>query len=308
MELKDDTKDTFVDAIGLSTHSNSKASVLSYVAIFENLWKQSELYQEIKESNENLKMVNEKLEVKDKVLNEFIHITAHELKNPIQPILALSQTVKSQLEQKEESEIHKDKDLNLLDIIIRNAKKLQRLSDDILDIAKIETNSLYLNKESFNLKELLEILIDDFKIQQKDTICDINLHSIIEENKQQQQKENLFLIDADKVRISQVISNLLLNALKFTNNDCLIQITIDKKETDKRMEIIVSIKDTGTGIDQEIYPRLFTKFASKSSQGTGLGLYISKNIIEAHGGTIWAENNKDGKGATFAFSLPINNQ
>ena len=122
----------------------------------------------------------------------------------------------------------------------------------------------------------------------------------------EQQNENLFLIEADKERISQVIVNLLLNAIKFSNNDCIIQATIDKKDTANGKEIIVSIKDTGTGIDPDLYPRLFTKFASKSeSGGTGLGLFISKSIIEAHTGKIWAENNADGKGAAFYFSLPV---
>ncbi|HEY0579093.1 MAG TPA: histidine kinase dimerization/phospho-acceptor domain-containing protein, partial [Candidatus Nitrosocosmicus sp.] len=179
MELKDDTKDTFVKAIGLSTHSNSKASVLSYVAIFENLWKQSELYQEIKESNENLKMVNEKLEVKDKVLNEFIHITAHELKNPIQPILGFSQIVKTMMEQIEKDHIDKDQIFNLLDIIIRNARNLQMLSDEILDIAKIETNSLYLKKEFFSLKELLQIIVEEYKSQQGSNILRSSFDSFI---------------------------------------------------------------------------------------------------------------------------------
>lgn len=295
MELKDDTKDIFIEAIGLCTHSTSKASVLSYISIFENLWKQSELYQEIKESNE-------KLEVKDKILNEFVHIAAHELRNPIQPILGLSQTVKSLLAQKEKSEINNDKISYLFDIIIRNARKLQKLSEDLLDISKIETNSLYLNKETFNLKELLQVLIDDCKSQQINNLCDIKLHSIIEE---QHQNEDIFLITADKARISQVVSNLLLNALKFTNDDdCLIQVIIDKKDTHGRRDIIVSIKDAGSGIDPEIYPRLFTKFASKSDKGIGLGLFICKSIIETHGGMIWAKNNSDGNGATFAFSLP----
>ena len=91
MELKDDIKDNFTEVIGLSTHSNSKANVLSYVAIFENLWKQSELYQELKESNENLKLANEKLKNNDKMQKEFINIAAHELRTPLQPILSLSE-------------------------------------------------------------------------------------------------------------------------------------------------------------------------------------------------------------------------
>jgi len=302
MELKDDVKDTFIESIGLSIHSTSKANVLSYVAIFENLWKQSELYHEIKESNE-------KLESKDKVLNEFIHIAAHELRNSIQPILSLSQIVKSELSNKIEIETDKDKIFNILDVIIRNAKKLYRLSNDILDVAKIETNSFTLYKETFNLKYLLQELIGDIKSQQqKNDICDIELYFFnIKGQQQQEQNENNFIIEADKARISQVVSNLLLNALKFTIKDRLIQVIVKKKEIDiRKKEVIVSIKDTGTGIDLEIFPKLFTKFATKSSKGTGLGLYICKNIVEAHGGKIWAENNKeDGKGATFSFSLPL---
>jgi two-component system sensor histidine kinase VicK len=304
IELKDDSKDTFIEAIGLSTHSTSKANVLSYVAIFENLWKQSELYQEIKESNE-------KLESKDKVLNEFIHIAAHELKNPIQPILSLSQIIKSDLSNKIELQTDKDKIFNILDVIIRNAKKLYRLSNDILDLAKIETNSFALYKETFNLKSLLQELIDDIKSQQqKNDTCDIELYFNIKgQQQQQEQNDVIFLIEADKIRISQVVSNLLTNALKFTNKDCLIQVIVEEKEIDnnKISEVIVTIKDTGKGIDIEILPKLFTKFATKSEKGTGLGLYICKNIIEAHGGKIWAKNNEDGKGATFSFSLPITN-
>jgi two-component system sensor histidine kinase VicK len=300
MELKDDTKDSFNQAIGLSTHSTSKASVLSYVAIFENLWKQSELYQEIKETNE-------KLESKDKVLNEFIHIASHEIRNPIQPILILSQLVKSELSKKIESGTDKNKIFNFLDIIIRNAKKLNRLTDDVLDIAKIETNSLILNIEIFNLKDLIQDLIDDYKSQQKNDTCNIELYFNID-GQQRDLDNNLFLIGADKARISQVVSNLLINALKFTNKDCLIQVTIERKLIGRlRKEAIVTIKDTGTGIDPEIIPILFTKFASKSDKGTGLGLYICKNIVDAHGGKIWAKNNDDRKGATFSFSLPLDN-
>ncbi len=328
MELKDDTKDTFIEAIGLSTYSNSKSAVLSYIAIFENMWKQSELYQEIKKSHKNLRMANEQLKIKDKTLNEFIQIAAHELKNPIQPILSLSQHVRAKLEQEYKPQISKDEILSILDVVIRNAKKLHHLSDDILDIGKIETNTLYLKKELFDLKELLQGLVDDFKSQmqqnhkqqkQQNVLCNIILHSMIEEQKQKQRKQrkplqhfNFHLVKADKARIIQVVSNILNNAIKFTNNDSgnsgLIQIIIDKKDIhNDKSDIIVSIKDTGSGIDDEIYPKLFSKFVSKSTQGTGLGLYISKNIIEAHGGKIWAYNNKDSKGATFAFSLPLVN-
>ena len=117
------------------------------------------------------------------------------------------------------------------------------------------------------------------------------------------------VIEADKHRIIQVISNLLNNSFKFTHEG-IILVTTRKDNTNSGNQLIVSVKDTGTGIDPEILPRLFTKFATKSNrgEGTGLGLYglyISKNIIEAHGGRLWAENNKDSKGATFSFSLPV---
>ncbi|MGA7044458.1 MAG: HAMP domain-containing sensor histidine kinase, partial [Nitrososphaeraceae archaeon] len=306
MEIRDDFKPTFAGAIGLSTYSNSKAGVLSYVAIFENLWKQSTLYQEIKESNE-------KLEINDKILNEFIHIAAHELRNPIQPILGLSQIVKTKLTQKEKGEVNIDEVCSLLDVVIRNARKLHRLTDDVLDISKIETNSLHLKKETFNLKELIQSLVDDSISQNDNANCadgnnyyhrNIKLSSSPSTTKEQQNAD-LFVIEADRGRISQVISNLLSNALKFTNEGDIIYVNLEEKYIDSRREFIVSVKDNGTGIDPDIFPRLFTKFATKSDRGTGLGLFICKSIIEAHGGKMWATNNTDGKGATFALNLPL---
>jgi two-component system, OmpR family, sensor histidine kinase VicK len=306
MEIRDDSKPTFAEAIGLSTYSNSKAGVLSYVAIFENLWKQSELYQEIKESNE-------KLEINGKILNEFIHIAAHELRNPIQPILGLSQIVKTKITQKEKGEFNIDEVCSLLDVVIRNARKLHRLTDDVLDITRIETNSLHLKKEILNLKEVMQLSVDDYisqnniakKNDSNNYYRNIKLSSSPSITEEEQQNADLFLIEADRGRISQVVSNLLSNAVKFTNECDTIYVNLKENDTGSGREFIVRIKDTGTGIDPEILPRLFTKFATKSDRGTGLGLFISKSIVEAHGGKIWAENNSDVKGATFAFSLPL---
>jgi two-component system, OmpR family, sensor histidine kinase VicK len=306
MEIRDDSKPTFAEAIGLSTYSNSKAGVLSYVAIFENLWKQSELYQEIKESNE-------KLEINGKILNEFIHIAAHELRNPIQPILGLSQIVKTKITQKEKGEVNIDEVCSLLDVVIRNARKLHRLTDDVLDITRIETNSLHLKKEILNLKEVMQLSVDDYisqnniakKNDSNNYYRNIKLSSSPSITEEEQQNADLFLIEADRGRISQVVSNLLSNAVKFTNECDTIYVNLKENDTGSGREFIVRIKDTGTGIDPEILPRLFTKFATKSDRGTGLGLFISKSIVEAHGGKIWAENNSDVKGATFAFSLPL---
>ena len=311
MELRDDSKTTFFEAIGLSTYSNSKPGVLSYVAIFENFWKQSELYQEIKESHDQLKIANEKLRMQDKIQSDFIKIAAHELRNPIQPILGMSQIVKSMITQKKEVNINQTCDH--LDVIIRNARKLQRLTDDILDINRIETNSLHIRKDTFNLKELIQVLVDDYKSpNNNEKKYDSNIYRNIELSclfpsiTEDRQNADPFLIEADRDRISQVISNLLSNALKFTNEDDTIYVTIEKKYTGSIGEVTVSIKDTGTGIDPEIFPRLFTKFATKSDRGTGLGLFICKSIVEAHGGKIWAKNNSDGKkGSTFAFNIPL---
>jgi signal transduction histidine kinase/ActR/RegA family two-component response regulator len=311
MELRDDSKTTFFEAIGLSTYSNSRAGVLSYVAIFENFWEQSELYQEIKESHDQLKIANEKLTMQAKIQNDFIKIAAHELRNPIQPILGMSQIIKSVITQKKGVNINQTCDQ--LDVIIRNARKLQRLTDDVLDINRIETNSLHLRKDTFSLKELIQVLVDDYKSpnnneKKYDSSIYRNIelfclfHSIIEDH----QNADLFLIEADRDRISQVISNLLSNALKFTNENDTIDVTIEKKDTGSIGGVTVSIKDTGTGIDPEIFPRLFTKFATKTYRGTGLGLFICKSIVEAHGGKIWAKNNGNGKkGATFAFNIPL---
>ena len=313
MELRDDSKTTFFEAIGLSTYSNSRAGVLSYVAIFENLWRQSELYQEIKESHDQLKIANEKLRIQDKIQSDFIKVAAHELRNPIQPILGMSEVIKSMITQKKELNINETCDH--LDLIIRNARKLQRLTDNVLDINRIETNSLHIRKDIFNLKGLIQVLVDDYKNpnhNNNEKKYDSNIYRNIELSclfpsiTEDHQNGDLFLIEADRDRISQVISNLLSNALKFTNEDDTIYVTMEKKYTGSIGEVTVSIKDTGTGIDPEIFPRLFTKFATKSFKGTGLGLFISKTIIEAHGGKIWAENNSNGKkGATFAFNLPL---
>ena len=208
----------------------------------------------------------------------------------------MTEIVRSKIKEPEQQE--------LLDVTIRNAKRLQRLTEDILDVTKIESKSLQLNKEQFNLRKMLLNAISDYKSQLKG-YGNVRVEFLC--------KEDIF-IEADKTRISQVIYNLLNNAIKFTQMErskeaLIISLTLEEnKYDDNSKEVIVSIKDTGIGIAQEIMPRLFTKFATKSEKGTGLGLFISKSIIEAHGGRIWAENNSDSKGATFSFSLPIVNK
>ena len=245
------------------------------------------------ESNKKLESANKRLEVHDKMQKDFINIAAHELRTPIQPILALTQVLRSRKEKNNNGK-EIEEELSLLDAVIRNAKRLQRLAEDILDVTKIESHSLILHKERFNLNEVISNTIQDISRNQ---ISNGKVKLRYEFDK------DLLFIEADKERITQVISNLLSNAVKFTNEGT-ISISVEKKDS----KVTFNIKDTGTGIDSEILPRLFSKFASKSFEGTGLGLFVSKSIVEAHGGKMWAENNADGNGASFSFSLPLNKQ
>jgi signal transduction histidine kinase len=284
VELKDDTKGSSYEAMGFGTYSNRKATVLSYVSIFESLWKQSELYEKVSELYEQLK-------VHDKMQTEFINIAAHELRTPIQPIIGLAQILRSKKEN-----ISTPSYDEYLSVIIRNAGRLKELTGNILDIARIENQSINLKKEVVDIDSIILNAVQDIK-NQIDNNQEVRLLY-------DSSKEDVILVEADKDRLTQVISNLLSNAINFTKKGT-ISINKEKKEEEAGCSVIVSIKDTGTGIDHEILPMLFTKFATKSYKGTGLGLFISKRIVEAHGGDIWGKNNTDGTtGATFAISLP----
>jgi signal transduction histidine kinase len=275
----------------LSLIGNSFNYIVNYI---KNIKKEDELIKELKKENEELK-------VHDKMQKEFINVAAHEIKTPIQPIIALSELL-----QQEEGITNIEKNKQLLDIIFRNSKRLKQLTDDILDVASIESGSFFLNKEKFNLKEMITDVLKEYEqtIQNKN-----NIKFLLEFN---DNKDERIIVEADRNRLIQVIHNLLYNALKFTKEGSITVIVERKKDitNDKYDEILVSIKDTGTGIHPEVLPKLFTRFATKSPiAGTGLGLFICKNIIEMHGGKIWAYNNdekdKDDRGSTFTFSLPI---
>jgi two-component system, OmpR family, sensor histidine kinase VicK len=288
VESRDDTKDNYYDAAGLAAYSNSKPIALSYASIFENLWMQSQLYEQLKEAHEQLK-------THDRMQRDFINIAAHELRTPIQPILGLAEFARSKIKP-EDTEL-----IQFLDVISRNAKRLHRLTEDILDVTRIESHSLILKEEPLNLNELIAKTIDD--VTRNKELLKYNDRDIKLSNTQSSDSTKTVIVQADKGRITQVIYNLLSNAIKFTNEGDTISIDIRKDEKEKF--VIITVKDTGQGIDPEIFPILFSKFATKSFEGTGLGLYISKSIVEAHGGRMWAENNKDGKGATFYFNVPL---
>ena len=295
-ELKSDSKETVDEAIGFTTYSNSKPTVLSYVSIFESLWSQTELYEETRQLYQQLKS-------QDKMKQEFLDIAAHELRTPIQPILGLAHVLKNQISDPTQ--------ITFLDVILRNAKRLEQLQEDILDVTRIESSSMKIYKESFNLNELILNVLQDFRTQLKsDARIKLDYRS-----------DGDVWVIADRNRIAQAISNLLANAIKFTIAGRIsVQIRTRKgKKLAYNTQAIVSIKDEGPGIDPSIMPRLFTKFGSKSEKGTGLGLFISKSIIEMHDGKIWAKNNNNDNinwrrgegggssgtvGATFSFSLP----
>ena len=224
----------------------------------------------------------EELKRTDSMQREFINIASHEMKTPTQAIMGFSEMLDQ----------YPDRRVEMTEAIKRNAKRLHKLTNDILDVSRIESQNLRLNKEKVNINEKISNVVNDIKNQirnpDKLQIVFLNL------------KEPLY-VEADKIRLYQVIANLLSNAIKFTKEGT-ISIKAQLKDNN---EIAIIVKDSGAGIDNDVMPRLFTKFATRSDVGTGLGLYISKNIIEAHGGRMWAANNPDGKGATFSFSLPL---
>jgi signal transduction histidine kinase len=249
----------------------------------------------LKENNKLLELANEKLSIHDKMQKEFINIAAHELRTPIMPILGDAVFLEKQFEAgKKEVLVDKEQ----VSSIIRNAKRLKRLASDILDITKIESQSLKLNKEKFNIRDIIASTISDLKVQ----INSSNPEQL--KNLQIYYNPKDVFVFADKNRITQVIFNILSNSIKFTESGSItVDVTLEKDQITHIDYVVVSISDSGQGIDSEILPRLFTKFASKSFEGTGLGLFISKSIVHSHSGDIWAYNNQE-YGATFCFKLP----
>jgi signal transduction histidine kinase len=297
---------SFNKIIGLSTYSNSRSTVLSYAAMFETLWNETELYEQIRQSHSELEIANEQLECQYKNQKDFVNIAAHEIRTPAQSILGYAEMLDMEHIGSKQYVIP----------ILRNAERLRRLTEDILHLAKIESHTLKLNKEQFCLgKVVLSVIQDLFNQIGRYNGKKTNVHFFGGNWKD-------IVVEADKEGIMQVISNIVSNAIRSAKEGD-VDISIERKDgfidsdngksnnndDNNKGEVIVSVKDTGIGIDPDVFPRLFSKFAATSETGgSGLGLFISKSIIEAHGGTIWAENNANGKGATFSFSLPIANK
>ena len=242
------------------------------------------MMENLNRSNQQLLQTIEELKTENLKLRLFINIAAHELRTPIMPIVGYSEILREDIGERKE-----------IKGIIYNAKRLDQLAGNILEGAKVENHALRLDKEQFNLKDLLSDIIHDYEDQ-----------LILKGSKGVElyyEPKDIFLV-ADKVRLGRVISNLLHNAIKFTPHGEITIATTEIKHNNGGEAIHVSIKDTGSGLSPAISPKLFSKFVSTDSGGTGLGLFVCKNIIESHGGKIEAQNNPDGKGALFSFIIP----
>jgi signal transduction histidine kinase len=260
-----------------------------FVITYWNKGLRKVVYIQTKELQETTK----KLTYHDKLQKEFIDIAAHEFRTPIQSVLGYSEMIHTNLKNFDQ----------YFDRIIRNAKRLQKLTEDVLDVSRIEGKNLQLIKSYFDLNQTIKHVIEDHQKEAIEKGIRISFES----------KSDVFnTVYADEARLQQVIDNLLSNAINFTSKGNVVvssfrgmQNTNGEIDESDKESIVVEIMDTGTGINPEMMPRLFEKFATRSISGTGLGLYISKSIIDSHGGRIWAYNNKDGKGATFTFTLPV---
>lgn len=284
-------------------------------------------FNSIKKSNDELlkketelAQANQQLKTQSNVQKEFINVAAHELRTPIVPILNLTELLYSKLTRYNETDGGAEKNAQvilknylkmkeIIEVIMRSAYRLHQLTEDILDVTKIETDSLKLRIEDINLHEIIDTLVASYNKEIKE--------KRIKAGKDGNDLKITYLdetggaiVKADKGRLIQVLTNLVNNSMKFTKSGAINIVTkivnsdggADKSEN---RHVLATVQDTGSGIDPEIFPQLFSKFATKSEQGTGLGLYISKKIVEATGGKIWAENNTDGRGSTFYFTLPV---
>lgn len=282
VELVKPEAESFLDAIGFAIYSNNKRSADLYRWMFELLW--------------NERVINLESKKAIQMQKEFMNVAAHELRTPIQPIVGLAHLLRY------EKEYMKGKEQESLDVIIRNAERLQRLAENILDASRIESQRLTLRKVKFKLNDLLFSIVQNYYKEGTSAASRGKDISVLYEPP----NENI-VVEADKERISQVVRNIIGNALEFTNEGSIL-VTLRKErqqENEGRQIAIVTVSDSGCGIDPAIMPRIFEKFVTRSDRGTGLGLFVSKSIIQTHEGRIWVQNNTEGeKGATFCFTLP----
>ena len=323
MELKDDSKDSFIEAIGPSIYSNSTSSVLSYVTIFENLWQQSELYDQIKLANERLAEKSEQIVLKDKELQnlvfkllqedkskeEFMSMVSHELKTPISVIKFYTDMLLKISKMGQTTDAQK----KALATIYRNVDKLELLVNDILDVYKLDIGKMNITKSHIDVGELVNETISDLNsfIVEKN----IKVFTDIKDNQS---------VNCDQKRIEQVLSNLIKNSIDFVPREKgIITIKVEHYDgtKDKRQMnegiiypvknmTLFSIEDNGPGIPADKSENIFKKFyqidtsLTRKHGGTGLGLTICKGIVEGHGGTIWIDKSSN-EGTVVKFILPV---
>ncbi|HEV2138185.1 MAG TPA: HAMP domain-containing sensor histidine kinase [Nitrososphaerales archaeon] len=266
-ETKDDSREDLYESLGITAFTESKSLGESFAVIFDGIWKQTELY--------------EQLEMHDRMQRDFVNIAAHELRTPVQAIINYAELAKNYQEDREE----------YYRKLLKSVLRLHKITEDILDAARIESKTLHLSKEVFVLNEVLKSAMDEQKQAAAKKHLDLHL----------EQPEPVYIF-GDKTRISQVMANLLINAVKFTEEG---SVTVTANLDKRAGKVAIRVTDTGIGIDKSLMPHLFARFMAKSQSGTGLGLFISKNIIEEHGGRIWVEKSEVGKGSTFSFELPV---
>jgi signal transduction histidine kinase len=267
IETRDDDKEGLLEALGTATYTESRSLAVSYAAIFENIWKQTEML--------------DKLKVHEKLQSDFVNIAAHELRTPVQAIINYAELATANTEHKDEYYVR----------LLRNVTRLQKLTEDILEAARIDGGTLRLSKERFDMNALVEAAAEEQRASSN--LKGVSLAVVPSDPVQ---------VEGDKGRLGRVVSNLIGNAVKFTEKGT---ITVTVEASGEGSRVLVRVADTGTGIDQSILPMLFSRFVAKSRSGTGLGLYISKSIVEEHGGKIWVESSQPGRGATFAFEIPV---
>jgi signal transduction histidine kinase len=253
-----------------------------------------EMRKQVQKHKMELKQTAEKLAIIDQGQKEFIDIAAHEFRTPIQSVLGYSEFIRSSLVNFDDH----------FDNLFKSAKRLEKITNDMLDVSKIDSENFELTKINFDLNDSIKKIIGN---HEKNAL-DRNVKIIFEPK-----KDEIKTINADQSKIQQVIDNLLSNALDSTKDGTITikayDLSIrsdDNEKQDVQESIAVEVRDTGSGINPEIMPRLFEKFSRRSDSGTGLGLYISKRIVDMHGGKFWAQNNRGAKGATFTFTVPVN--
>ena len=252
-----------------------------------------ESFEALSELNIKLRAVNDELRMRNKIQAEFINAAAHELRTPTQSIMGYCQMLTMFPNDSKETK-------DYLERMARNADRLYTLISDLLDATRLDIGMLKFFKSEWNITDIILEITDEMKDR---------TYFLTKENKRVRKYPKIetsfpsqpIIIKADKERIGQVMINLLSNAINFTDSGS-IRVSVNLSTGNL---VKVSVKDSGSGIDPEIQHTLFEKFTTKSDKGIGLGLFISKYIISAHGGSITGKNNKYGRGATFSFTLPI---